>query len=188
MDQLITYANKYKKYYEQDIQPIFHVACGCVAGQQVAFGIGRTIRKQLYEICGHPLTRKAVSKADLESINNLTPNRIKLLLKMSKINDNQEPELVLEEYSKLKGFGDWSRGAVAILMQIDNYVNLSSDAYIRKNLSLYTGKTLYVKECHAYIAEAGDEQTTICYFLWRIQKTSIDKVVNGKKLKSDDFV
>lgn len=188
MDNLITYADKYRDFYSQDVNSIFHIACGCVCGQQVAFGIGRGIRKQLYEMCGSPLTPEAILEVDLTLIKNLTPSRANLLLQMAKIDDSKSPKRVLQNYAKLSGFGPWSIGAVSILMGISNTINLSSDAYIRKNLSLYTGEKMTESKCHNYILTADENQTAVCYLLWRIKPQSIYKLNKNKKLTTDDFV
>lgn len=188
MDILISYANKYKDLYTQDINSVFHIACGCVCGQQVAFGIGRGIRKQLYETCGSPLTPEAILEADLTLIKNLTPKRATLLVQMAKIDDLRSVKRVLKDYSKLSGFGTWSVGAVSILSGISDTINLSSDAYIRKNLSLYTGEKMTERKCYDYILTAEENQTVVCYLLWRIKPQSINKLNRNKKLTADDFV
>ena len=188
MENLITYAKTYKHFYTLNIQNVFHTAVGCVVGQQVAFNIGRAIRKQLYEICGSPLTREAVLNADLTQITALKPSRAKLLIEMANINDQQELDKVINEYSKLSGFGKWTVDAVSILMQISNTINLSTDSYIRKNIELYTGKTMTQKRCHEYISFAGINQTNVCYFLWRLKKSSVCKVLNNKLLTREDFI
>lgn len=188
MENLIEYAKTYKHFYTLDIKNVFHTAVGCVVGQQVAFNIGRNIRKQLYEICGNPLTREAILNADLTQIIALKPSRAKLLIEMAKINDQQEVEKVINEYSKLNGFGKWTTDAVSILMQTSNTINLSTDSYIRKNIELYTGTTMTQKRCHEYISFAGINQTDVCYFLWRLKKGSVCKVLNKELLTKDDFI
>lgn len=192
MDTLITYANTYEQLYKQNVQSIFHVASGCVVGQQVSFATGKSIRQELYKLCSDPLTnqlsRKLVLETDLTQIKNLTLNRIELLKKMAKINDQQEIAQVLLDYSKLKGFGLWTLNAVSILMGINNSVNLSTDAYIRKNISLYVGLKMTEKECHEYISTAGLNQTKVCYLLWRIRPQSIHKLKDKSVLDREDFV
>jgi len=192
MDNLITYANTYEQFYKQNAQSIFHVASGCVAGQQVSFAIGKSIRKELYKLCNDPITnqlsRKLILETDLTQIKNLSLNRIELLKKMAKINDQQEIAQILQDYSKLKGFGSWTFNAVSILMGIDNCVNLSTDAYIRKNISLYVGLKMTEKECHEYISTAGLDQTKVCYLLWRIKPQSIHKLKKQSVLNKGDFV
>ena len=188
MEILVTYAKTYQNFYKLKIQNVFHTACSCVVGQQVAFNVGRNIRKQLYEMCGNPITREAILNANLTQIRALTPPRAKLLLEMAKIDDQLEPLKVIYEYSKLTGFGKWSIGAVSILMQIDDMINLSTDSYIRKNLELYTGTSLTQKKCHDYISLAGSNQTSVCYFLWRLKKSSVHKVVERELLTHDDFI
>ncbi len=126
--------------------------------------------------------------ADLTHIRALTPSRAKLLLEMAKINDQLEPEKVIDEYSKLIGFGKWSIGAVSILMQISDTINLSTDSYIRKNLELYIGIPMTQKKCYDYISLTGNNQTSVCYFLWRLKKSSVNKVVKGELLTHDDFI
>ena len=72
-------------------------------------------------------------------------------------------------------------------MDLDDHVNLSSDAYIRKNVSFYHGKKMTEKECHQYI-NTTDQQTKACYFLWRLKTTSIRKVQQNQLLIKDDFI
>lgn len=188
METLVAYAIQYHELYKQNISGVFHIACGCVCGQQVAFNVGRQIRKQLYEICGTPLTPKAILEKDLTQIKNLTSIRLKLLLQMAMIDDQRSVDVVIDDYLKLKGFGEWTAGAVAILAGTDKLINLSSDSFIRKNLSIYTGSTLTVKQCHDYILTANENQTIVCYFLWRIKPQSINKLDKNKILKKSDFV
>ena len=47
MDALIEYANTYEQFYKQTVTSIFHIACGCVVGQQVPFVTGKNIRREL---------------------------------------------------------------------------------------------------------------------------------------------
>jgi len=188
METLIVYALKYSNLYKQNILGVFHIACGCVCGQQVRFDIGRQIRKQLYEECGNPLTPKAILETDLTLIKNLTPSRAKLLLQMAEIDDQRLAEDVIKDYSKLKGFGQWTIDAVSILTNASDSINLSGDAYIRKNLSIYTGITMTEKTCYNYILDAGKHQTAICYLLWRIKPQSVNKMKQNKKLTLEDFV
>jgi 3-methyladenine DNA glycosylase/8-oxoguanine DNA glycosylase len=188
MDQLIEYAIRYESFYKQTINDIFHTACSCVVGQQVAFTIGRNIRKTLYELYGFPLKRQTILDADLTQIINLSPKRIILLKEMAKIDDSRDVSTVLDDYSKLVGFGPWTLNAVKILMDIDDEVNLYSDSYIRKNLSLYVGIKLSEKECENYIFNAKQHQTKICYLLWRIKPTSVIKIKDKKTLENHDFV
>jgi 3-methyladenine DNA glycosylase/8-oxoguanine DNA glycosylase len=199
MDTLINYAEKYEIYYKQDILPIFHVACSCVTSQQVSFTVGRAIRKQLYEICGFPLTREKLSSIDLTKINNLTSTRIELLKQIANVIVVDRSDIdILNDYSKLKGFGKWTHGAVSILLGLDNNVNLSSDAYIRKNLALYCDSNtckMSEKACRDYIETAnnynnsdGNNMTKICYLLWRLKSTSIYKIKDMQILTRDDFV
>lgn len=188
MDNLISYAHTYENFYKQPILNVFHAACSCVVGQQVAFNVGRSIRTDLYKLCGYPLSRKLILGTDLTQIKNLTLVRIQLLKNMAEIDDERELCDVLLDYSKLKGFGQWTFDAVSILLGINSNVNLSSDSYICKNLSLYIGLKLTRKECHEYIAKAGDNQTKVCYLLWRLKPKSISKITQNLPLNLDDFV
>ena len=188
MEKLIIYATTYQHLYKQPIYGIFHTACGCIVGQQVAFNIGRNIRKQLYEICGYPLTRDKVLKADLSSIKYLTPERKSLLLKLANIDDVRPISDVLNDYSALKGFGPWTYGAVSILTGISNTINLYTDSYIRKNLCIYTNSKMTIKNCNNYITNAGENQTGICYLLWIIKPNSVEKIRQGAILTTSDFV
>ena len=188
MELLIESAIKYENYYKQPIHPIFHVACGCVCSQQVAFNVGRNIRSSLYKLCGFPLTREAILNNDLTQIKNLTDSRIELIKNMAKIDDDRLNTDVLNDYINLKGFGKWSYSAVSILLNIDDNVNLSSDAYIRKNLITYSGVKMTEKDCFSYISKAEHNQSKICYLLWRIKPTSVKKLNNDEILTKDDFV
>ena len=188
MDILISYANKYQHLYKLAVPEIFHAACSCVMGQQVAFNVGRNIRKQLYEIYGNPIKRSAILNADLTQIKNLTLERANLLKELAKIDDTGDPKLVLESYSKLKGFGKWTMDAVSILLAISDTINLSTDLYICKNLSIYLNNVMTKKSCHDYILTAKNNQTIVCYFLWRIKKTSVHKLLNNEELGRDDFI
>lgn len=192
MDKLIEYANTYEQFYKQPISNIFHIACGCVVAQQVSFTVGRNIREQLYGLCidsqTNQLSPKLILETDLTQIKNLTPKRIELLKAMAKINDQREVDKVLLDYSKLEGFGRWTFGAVSILIGINDYINLSSDSYIRKNISLYIGLKMTEKECHEYIAKADNNQTKVCYFLWRIKPQNIYKVKQNIVLTKEDFI
>ena len=105
MDTLILYANTYEHFYKQNVSGIFHVACGCVVGQQVAFTVGRDIRKELYRLCCEDggLSRKLILEIDLNQIKNLTGKRILLLKSMAQIDDKRDVNEVLLDYSKLSG-------------------------------------------------------------------------------------
>lgn len=186
MKILEDYAIQYESVYSQPIRPIFHTACSCVLAQQVSFKVGRTIRQELYQLCGFPLEKDKILNTNI-IIKNLTPERLNLLKDLARINDNQNVIEVLNEYSKLKGFGVWSYGAVSILMGIDEHVNLYNDAYIRKNLSLYLGYKLLLNECKSFIATTNHE-TKVCYLLWRLKSTSIIKIKNNEILTKDDFI
>jgi len=188
MELLINSAIRYESYYKQPINPIFHVACGCVCSQQIAFNIGRNIRSSLYKLCGFPLTREAIINNDLSQIKHLTDSRIELIKKMANINDNRPNIEILDDYISLKGFGKWSYGAISILLDINDNINLSSDAYIRKNLIIYTGTKMTEKDCFNYISKSENNQTKICYLLWRIKPTSVKKVINNEMLTKEDFV
>jgi len=188
MDILIKYAIDYEKYYKQPINSIFHTACSCVTSQQVKFNVGRNIRRALYTLYGFPLTRESILNADLAQIKNLTDKRIKLLKEMASIDDNRNGIDVLNDYSKLEGFGKWSYGAICILMGLSNNINLSSDAYIRKNLSMYSDNNMTERSCFNYILKAEDNQTAVCYLLWRIKPDSIAKIKNAEDLTKEDFV
>jgi hypothetical protein len=188
MDNLIIYANTYQDLYKQSVHSVFHHACSCVVSQQVSFQIGREIRKQLYDLCGFPLTRNMVKATNLPNINNFKPSRISLIIAMTAIDDNRDPEIVLNDYMKLYGFGKWTFDAVSLIMNINNPINLSTDAYIRKNICLYCDKAMTQKECHNFILSAGADQSIVCYFLWRVKKSSIEKVKNKEQLALDDFI
>ncbi len=188
MDTLISYANTYQHFYKLAISSIFHTACGCVVGQQVAFNVGKNIRKQLYELCGTPLTRDKILNIDLTKIPHLTQARANLIINMANIDHDRAPNLVLEDYSKLVGFGKWTHDAVSILLNISDTINLSTDAYICKNLELYLNKSMTKTTCYNYILSANNNQTLVCYFLWRIKKTSIQKVKNNEDLTREDFL
>lgn len=170
MDLLINSAIKYENYYKQ---PIFHVACGCICSQQVAFNVGRNIRSSLYKLCGFSLTREAILNNDLSQIKNLTVSRIELIKNMANIDDSRSNIEILDDYTNLKGFGKWSFSAISILLDISDNINLSSDAYIRKNLSIYTGIKMNEKQCFDYISKAENNQTKICYLLLRINPNSV---------------
>lgn len=185
MELLVEYAEKYKEYYVQPMYPIFHIACGCVVAQQVSFAIGRNIRKNLYELCGFPLTRENITEKDLTVIKHLTSQRIRLLKEMALLDDTLPH--ILDEYAKLKGFGSWSYDAVSLLIGKNN-INLSSDAYIRKNLVMYTKIKMTQKECHSYIDNIGDDKSNVCYFLWRIKPLSIKKISDNQILIKEDFI
>lgn len=162
-----------------------------ISSQQVAFNVGRNIRSSLYKLCGFPLTREAMINNDLSQIKNLTNSRIELIknmANMANIDDSRLNIEILDDYFKLRGFGSWSYKAVSILLDIDDTINLSSDAYIRKNLSLYTGNKMNEKDCFNYISKAENNQTKVCYLLWRIKPTSINKLKNNDVLIKDDFV
>lgn len=190
METLIQYAKTYEKLYKLEQNPgIFHVACSCVTGQQVSFSIGRSIRRQLYAVCGNPITQKALLSCDLTTIRSLTPIRAELLRKMAEIDDTRSTKDVLVDYCKLAGFGKWTKNAISIILGIDDSINLSDDLYIRKNLALYIGKpSINQKECHNYILAADNNQTLVCYFLWRLRPNSVDKVKNNIILDRSDFV
>jgi 3-methyladenine DNA glycosylase/8-oxoguanine DNA glycosylase len=188
MELLIDSAIKYENYYKQPINPIFHVACGCICGQQVAFNIGRNIRSSLYKLCGFPLTRESILSNDLSQIKNLTNSRIELIRNMANVDDNRSNIEILNDYNNLNGFGKWTVNAVSILLNINDNINLSSDAYIRKNLKLYTELKMTEKDCFNYISKAENNQTKVCYLLWRIKPLSINKLKNNDILTKDDFV
>lgn len=188
MDLLINNTVKYEDYYKQPINPIFHIACGCICSQQVAFNVGRNIRSSLYKLCGFPLTREAILNNDLTQIKNLTSSRIELIKNIANIDDGRSNIEILNDYIKLKGFGKWTYNAICILLDISDNINLSSDAYIRKNLSIYTGLKMNEKDCFDYISKAENNQTKICYLLWRIKPTSVIKLKNDEILTKDDFV
>jgi len=155
----------------------------------VAFNIGRSIRKQLYELCGNPLTRLPILNVNLTKIRHLTPKRIILLKNMANIDDDRPNNEVLADYVKLKGFGKWTHDACSILLNTSNTINLSTDLYIRKNLAIYLNKDkLTEKEAYDYILLAIDNQTIVCYFLWRLKPRNIDKVKNNEELNRLDFV
>lgn len=118
----------------------------------------------------------------------MVPNRIQLLREMAVINYSRTNNEILEDYQKLKGFGKWTTGAVSILLDLDDSVNLSSDAYIRKIISLYAGIKMNEKQCYQYINKFGNQQTKICYFLWRIRVQSINKVKLNLELTKEDFI
>ena len=189
MESLIDCATAYKKFYQIEQKSLFHTTCSCITSQQVSFNVGRTIRKQLYDLCGVPLTRESILNADLTQIKNLTPNRIKLLKDMAKIDDNESNDKVLTNYYKLKGFGKWTHNAISILLGLSDTVNLSTDLYIRKNLAIYLSKPkLTEKEAYDYLLQANNNQTIVCHFLWRIKPTSVHKVITELVLTKDDFV
>lgn len=152
----------------------------------VSFNVGRNIRRQLYTLYGYPLKRDVILNADI-NIKGLTPERTQVLKTLANIDDDRNVKEVLEDYKQLKYVGIWTCGAIQILMDLDDHVNLSSDAYIRKNISLYVGKKMMEKECHYYI-NTTTEQTKVCYFLWRIKTTSICKVRQHQLLIKDDFI
>lgn len=187
MEKLCTYAKTYELLYKQPINNIFHTASSCVMGQQVAFNVGRTLRQDMYKLCGYPLSPHAILNNDLTQIKNLTESRITLLKQMANIDEGDDAKNVLDKYVKLKGFGNWSYGAVCILMDLNNNINLSSDAYIRKNLSLYFDRVLSVKDCDNYISMVNNK-SQVCYFLWRIKKDSIIKIKKDELLVKDDFI
>lgn len=188
MELLINSATKYENYYKQPINPIFHVACGCVCSQQVAFNVGINIRSSLYKLCGFPLTREAIINNDLTQIKNLTDSRIELIKNMANINDDRSNVEILIDYFNLKGFGKWSYAATSILLDISDDINLSSDAYIRKNLAIYSGTKMNEKQCFNYILKAENNQTKVCYLLWRIKPTSVSKLNSNEILTKEDFV
>lgn len=185
MNILEDYAIQYESIYIQPIRPIFHTACSCVLAQQVSFNVGRKIRQELYQLCGFPLEKDKILNTTI-SIKNLTPERLKLLRDLASIDINDIKE-TLNEYAKLKGFGQWTYGAVSILMDIDEHVNLYNDAYIRKNIGLYLGYNMTMKECKDYISTTNHE-TKVCYLLWRLKPTSIVKIKNNEILTKGDFI
>ena len=182
MEALSDYAIRYKTLYQQPILPIFHVACGCVVGQQVRFSIGRNIRKELYLKYGHPINKDLILQSDI-TIKHLTPARATLIKQMALIDDNRPSLEVLTDYASLPYFGQWTYGAVCILLNLDPHINLSCDSYIRKNIKLYAN----VADCYHYIAHAKN-QTEICYLLWRIKPSSIMKIKNNELLCKEDFI
>lgn len=185
---LLQYAEQYELLYKQPKKDILTISVGCVAGQQVSFNIGRNIRKQLFELCGHPIQQELLLETNLTVIKNLTANRIILLKEMAKIDHNQSDINILEEYKKLNGFGKWTIGAVSILLDLANNINLSSDTYIRKNLALYTDSKMTEKQCYQYLEQFENNKTKVCYFLWRIKPQSIGKVRKGEELTREDFI
>lgn len=195
VSNLICYAKKYIHLYKQPKQNIFHTIVACVCSQQVSFQIGRNIRKQLYEEYGFPLTVEKIDN-DIHSLNkpeNLTYERQKLIIKICEIcKSYDEPEdshnEILEKISELKGIGKWTIDAVSILLGLSDTINLSSDAYVRKNLCFYHDKNMKIKDCHKFIAQAEDDQTKVCYFLWRLKWKSVGKVAKGMDLDESDFV
>lgn len=185
---LSQYAEQYEHLYKQPKKDALTIAVGCVAGQQVTFNVGRNIRRQLFELCGHPIDRNKLINSDLTVIKNLTSSRIRLLKEMAQIDHNKTDIELLEDYRQLAGFGKWTLGAVSILLDLSNDINLSSDAYIRKNLNLYTDSKMNEKQCYNYLEQFPNQQTKICYFLWRIKPQSIYKIKQELKLNQNDFV
>lgn len=181
MELLINYAHTYELLYKQPSQTAFHNACSCVISQKIRFNQGREIRIALYELCGFPLTQACILACDLTQIKGLTEDKIILLRKMAEIEEN------VDHYCKLKGFGTWSYNAVGILTNQRNDINLSCDKYIQKNVQLYYGITSQ-KECFQFIATAKQDQTIVCYFLWRIKPTSIGKIIDNQLLTINDFI
>src|SRR5438132_172588 len=166
IDKLIEYSNKYYNIYKQPEQSLFHTIISCVCSQQVSFVIGRNIRNQLYELCGFPLTIENIKKIDLYEIKNLSQERIDLINQLIHINYEEECSIILNKCIKLKGFGEWTFGAVSILMGLSDNINLYRDSYIRKNLMIYTNdKNMKIKDCKQYISLFENDQTKICYFL-----------------------
>lgn len=185
---LFQYAEQYEYLYRQPKKNILTVAVGCVAGQQVSFNVGRSIRRQLFELCGHPIEQDKLLNSDLSVVKNLTNSRITLLKEMAKIDHERSDREILADYQQLAGFGKWTTNAVSILLDLSDNVNLSSDAYIRKNLNLYTDSKMNEKQCYQYLEQFPNQQTKICYFLWRIKPQSIYKIKQGLELTKDDFV
>lgn len=188
MKTLSQYSERYELLYKQSKKDILTISTGCVVGQQVSFNIGRNIRKKLYELCGHPINQKLLLEVDLTQIKNLTENRIFLLKNMATIDHNRSDIDILEDYKKLTGFGKWTIGAVSILLDLNDNINLSTDAYIRKNLGLYLDNKLSEKQCYQYLEQFPEQQTKICYFLWRIKPQSINKIKQNIELNREDFV
>jgi 3-methyladenine DNA glycosylase/8-oxoguanine DNA glycosylase len=194
MELLISYSEKYQNLYKQPNQSVFHTVISCICSQQVQFQIGRGIRKELYKKCGFPLTPNKVREIDLSEIKNLTLGRRNLILEVCEIveaydsPDNDGEKEILDEIFALDGIGEWTKNAVSILLGLSDAINLSNDAYIRKNISLYLSKPVVFKECHNFISLAADDQTKVCYFLWRIKKESVYKINKNLELTKQDFV
>ncbi len=188
MYQLQLYAEKYENLYIQPRYSLFHTIISCVTSQEVNFNTGRSIRKQLYKKCGFPLIIENVNKCDLTCIKGLTEGKRKLI---EEIVENYEETLsdveLLEKYSKLRGIGEWTINAVSILLGLSEDINLSSDQYIRKNMSFYIGKQITNKEIFLLINQC-ENKTKVSYFLWRIKPTSIYKISQNIEMTKEDFV
>lgn len=190
MNTLIEYAEKYKHLYTIPNHGVFHTAVGTIVGQRVSFQTGRNIRKQLYDLCGFPLKRKAVLDADLTKIKGIRKQHIELIKTIATIEtDNRNENIVLNDYTNIPGFGIWTINSVKIITSQSESINLYTDFYIRRVASLYVGKSMKPSELKNFIEEApNNKRTAVCYFLWRIKKDNIHKLKEDVELTSDDFL
>ena len=173
METLLCYVRHYKEYYVQPIQSEFHCLVSLITSQRVRFSTGQKIRRQLYDLCGYPLTIENIKNLDLTTIQGLTLQQIETITCL--INGY--------DYNNIKGIGNWTIKGMMLLRQLDPHINLYEDKYICKRVIEYIGQ-----DCKQFIQQANDEQSDVSYFLWRIKPQGITKVKNNLCLDRDDFI
>ncbi|CAH6418872.1 DNA-3-methyladenine glycosylase [uncultured virus] len=176
-------------------RPMFHHLVSMVTSQEIAFAKGRAIRIQLYKMAeaatGHGiLTQQFIASLDVETLKKmgLAEHRCELVKYLATIPSKSHAD-DLNAYAVVRGVGSWTIKGLQIIFNLGPNVILYEDKWIRKRLGEMIGQGEVTEKRAAELFKTWPGQESLMsYFLWRIQPSGIQKLLQNEPLLRADFV
>lgn len=177
-----------KEHYVFPDRSLTHNAILMIIANRLNNEKSEEVKKKLYSSIGREgkveLSKENFKFKDKTLLSyGLSHDQIKLIrevLEMKEIN--------IKNLTKIKGIGIWTIKALKIITNEDN-VCFEQDYNVRNNLGLLYGydKLVPESEVKKILSSWNGNRTIISYFLWRLKKESIVKILEDQKLSYLDF-
>ena len=195
---LLKLSSETKQWWLQPKRSLLHNAISCVISQRIPFQKSKEIRQKIYNSIGKEgkieITKENFKFKDKTLLEyGLSKEQIRIIREIlsivNKKSENKE-QLTIKDLTKIKGIGVWTIKAVKILMNEEPDVSLEQDYYVRKVLSGLYGyqKVITETEARKILQTWNGNRSSVSYFLWRLNFSSIEKILENRKLERHDFL
>lgn len=183
-------AIKYFDYYRQDHKlGSFHHLVSLITSHQSPVDINNQIRENLYAICGTPYCPHIIQQSDLSKIKNLTPASIFTIKSLANVYLSGQCDNLIEYSSNIRGIGPWTVKCAYILTETSFTQSLYEDAYVKRRLSEIHGCKMTLRNCKDWFKIVPENSCSlVSYFLWKVQSSGIQKLLNNQELNQCDFL
>lgn len=186
---LLKLAVDYKDHYVFPDRSLTHNTILMIVASRLNNTKSEEIKKKLYSSIGKEgkieLTRENFKFKDKTLLSyGLSHEQIKLIREVLEMK-----EITIKNLTKIKGIGIWTIKALKVITNEDN-ICFEQDYNVRNNLGLLYGydKLVSESEVKKILSSWNGNRTIISYFLWRLKKEAIVKILEEEKLEYTDFL